>query len=667
MNNNLTQRKFILHSDWQPSGDQPQAIENLINGIKNHKRFQTLMGVTGSGKTFTMANVIANFNKPALILAHNKTLAAQLYSEFKNFFPENAVHYFVSYYDYYQPEAYLPAGDIYIEKDASVNENIEKLRLAATKALLERNDVIIIASVSCIYGLGKRENYENAIIRFHVGQKIDMHEFLKSLIENYYVRNEISLEPGNFRVRGDTVEIYPAYDDEIIRIIFFDDEIESISIHEPVSIKLKSRVDMASIFPARHYVTESEAIKNATPLIEQELEKIENEFKLQGKLIEAQRIHSRTLYDLEMMNETGYCSGIENYSVWLDGREHGEPPGTLLNFFPDDFLFFIDESHITLPQVRGMFNGDRARKKSLVDNGFRLPSCFDNRPLEWEEFKNFMHTVIFVSATPGEYELEHGNITEQIIRPTGIPDPEIKILPAKTQIDDLIARLCEIDKKGERALILTLTKRSSEDLADYLRNLRFKIKYIHSELNTFERAELIRDLRSGKINILTGINLLREGMDLPEVTLVAILDADREGYLRSYRSLVQIMGRAARNINSKVILYADNLTDSIQNAVTETNRRRALQIEFNEKNHITPRSIEKAVFNLLPPELEKAFKNNSTDKNSTSKREPIKLTVSELEQMMWEAVEKLDFETAAVLRDKISEIKSAKNNCKPLF
>ncbi len=658
MNNNLTQRKFILHSDWQPSGDQPQAIENLINGIQNHKRFQTLMGVTGSGKTFTMANVIANFNKPALILAHNKTLAAQLYSEFKNFFPENAVHYFVSYYDYYQPEAYLPAGDIYIEKDASVNENIEKLRLAATKALLERNDVIIIASVSCIYGLGKRENYENAIIRFHVGQKIDMHEFLKSLIENYYVRNEIALEPGNFRVRGDTVEIYPAYDDEIVRVIFFDDEIESISIHEPVSIKLKSRVDMASIFPARHYVTESEAIKKATPLIEQELEKIENEFKSQGKLIEAQRIHSRTLYDLEMMNETGYCSGIENYSVWLDGREHGEPPGTLLNFFPDDFLFFIDESHITLPQVRGMFNGDRARKKSLVENGFRLPSCLDNRPLNFDECKKFMKSVIFVSATPGEYELEHGNITEQIIRPTGIPDPEVKILPAKTQIDDLIARLREIDKKGERALILTLTKRASEDLADYLRNLKFKIKYIHSELNTFERAELIRDLRSGKINILTGINLLREGMDLPEVTLVAILDADREGYLRSYRSLVQIMGRAARNINSQVILYADNLTDSIQNAVTETNRRRALQIEFNEKNNITPHSIEKAVFNLLPPELEKAFKNSSTGNISSSKDEPIKLSVKELEYLMWEAVEKLDFETAAKLRDKIAEIKN---------
>ena len=658
MNNNLTQRKFILHSDWQPSGDQPQAIENLINGIQNHKRFQTLMGVTGSGKTFTMANVIANFNKPALILAHNKTLAAQLYSEFKNFFPENAVHYFVSYYDYYQPEAYLPAGDIYIEKDASVNENIEKLRLAATKALLERNDVIIIASVSCIYGLGKRENYENAIIRFHVGQKIDMHEFLKSLIENYYVRNEIALEPGNFRVRGDTVEIYPAYDDEIVRVIFFDDEIESISIHEPVSIKLKSRVDMASIFPARHYVTESEAIKKATPLIEQELEKIENEFKSQGKLIEAQRIHSRTLYDLEMMNETGYCSGIENYSVWLDGREHGEPPGTLLNFFPDDFLFFIDESHITLPQVRGMFNGDRARKKSLVENGFRLPSCLDNRPLNFDECKKFMKSVIFVSATPGEYELEHGNITEQIIRPTGIPDPEVKILPAKTQIDDLIARLREIDKKGERALILTLTKRASEDLADYLRNLKFKIKYIHSELNTFERAELIRDLRSGKINILTGINLLREGMDLPEVTLVAILDADREGYLRSYRSLVQIMGRAARNINSQVILYADSLTDSIQNAVTETNRRRALQIEFNEKNNITPHSIEKAVFNLLPPELEKAFKNSSTGNISSSKDEPIKLSVKELEYLMWEAVEKLDFETAAKLRDKIAEIKN---------
>ncbi len=647
--------KFILHSHFQPSGDQPEAIQKLLSGLENHKRFQTLMGVTGSGKTFTMANVIAEINKPALILAHNKTLAAQLYSEFKNFFPENAVHYFVSYYDYYQPEAYIPASDIYIEKDASVNENIEKLRLAATKALLERNDVIIIASVSCIYGLGKRENYENAIIKFKAGQKIDMHEFLTSLVENYYTRNEFSLEAGNFRVRGDTVDIFPAYDDQIIRIIFFDDEIESISIHEPITMKLIKRTEQTSIYPAKHYVTENDAIEKAAPLIKNELEKIESDFKSKGKLIEAQRIRTRTLYDLEMMKETGYCSGIENYSLWLDGREHGQAPGTLLDFFPEDFLMFIDESHITLPQVRGMYNGDRERKKTLVENGFRLPSCLDNRPLNWNEFENFMHEVIFVSATPGDYELSLGNITEQIIRPTGIPDPVVEILPAVNQVDDLIARLRDIDEKKERALILTLTKKSSEDLADYLKSLKFKSKYIHSELNTFERAELIRDLRSGRINILTGINLLREGMDLPEVTLVAILDADREGYLRSYRSLVQIMGRAARNINSKVILYADNITGSIENAVNETKRRRAIQIDFNERNNITPRSIEKEVYNLLPPELEKAFKKNGADKNN--KHMPLKMSIHELEHLMWESVEKLDFERAAILRDKIAEIK----------
>ena len=647
--------KFILHSHFQPSGDQPEAIQKLLSGLENHKRFQTLMGVTGSGKTFTMANVIAEINKPALILAHNKTLAAQLYSEFKNFFPENAVHYFVSYYDYYQPEAYIPASDIYIEKDASVNENIEKLRLAATKALLERNDVIIIASLSCIYGLGKRENYENAIIKFKAGQKIGMHEFLTSLVENYYTRNEFSLEAGNFRVRGDTVDIFPAYDDQIIRIIFFDDEIESISIHEPITMKLIKRTEQTSIYPAKHYVTENDAIEKAAPLIKNELEKIESDFKSKGKLIEAQRIRTRTLYDLEMMKETGYCSGIENYSLWLDGREHGQAPGTLLDFFPEDFLMFIDESHITLPQVRGMYNGDRARKKTLVENGFRLPSCLDNRPLNWNEFENFMHEVIFVSATPGDYELSLGNITEQIIRPTGIPDPVVEILPAVNQVDDLIARLRDIDEKKERALILTLTKKSSEDLADYLKSLKFKSKYIHSELNTFERAELIRDLRSGRINILTGINLLREGMDLPEVTLVAILDADREGYLRSYRSLVQIMGRAARNINSKVILYADNITGSIENAVNETKRRRAIQIDFNERNNITPRSIEKEVYNLLPPELEKAFKKNGADKNN--KHMPLKMSIHELEHLMWESVEKLDFERAAILRDKIAEIK----------
>ncbi len=650
-------KNFILHSNFLPAGDQPQAIKNILTSIKNNNKFQTLMGVTGSGKTFTMANIITELNRPTLVIAHNKTLAAQLYSEFKNFFPENAVHYFVSYYDYYQPEAYIPQSDTYIEKDASINSRIESLRLAATKALIERRDVLIVASVSCIYGLGIKDNYENAIIKFKIGDKIDLYEFLKNLTLNFYERNDYSPEPGKFRVHGDTVEIFPAYDNEsCIQIIFFDDEIESINIINPITFKIIERVKEASIFPAKHYITQDDAIKKARPLILEELEQTEKNFIAQNKLIEAQRIKTRTLYDLEMLNEAGYCSGIENYSVWLDGREHGEPPGTLIDFFPDDFLMFVDESHITLPQIRGMFNGDRARKISLVENGFRLPSCLDNRPLEWQEFENKINQVIFVSATPGDFELNQGNITEQIIRPTGIPDPEVKIYPAKNQIDDLIFRLREISNNNERALILTLTKKSSEDLAEYLRELKFKVKYIHSELNTFERAELIRDLRSGKINILVGINLLREGMDLPEVTLVAILDADREGYLRSYRSLIQIIGRAARNLKSRVILYADNLTGSISQTVNETERRRNLQIEFNLKNNIIPKSINKKIINLLPPELERAFNKNKNSDGKKSKHENINLSISQLEQAMWEAVEKLDFERAAFLRDKINEI-----------
>ncbi|MBR0250690.1 MAG: excinuclease ABC subunit UvrB, partial [Synergistaceae bacterium] len=600
-----TPKNFVLHSNWPPSGDQPEAIEALTQSLKNKNRFQTLMGVTGSGKTFTIANVIANLNRPALVLAHNKTLAAQLYSEFKNFFPDNAVRYFVSYYDYYQPEAYIPQSDTYIEKDASINDRIERLRLAATKALIERRDVIVVASVSCIYGLGQKEAYEDAIISFAVNDRIDMRDFLERLVMNYYERSDFTPEPGKFRVRGDTIEIFPAYEEDFcIRVTFFDDEIERIDITHPLSGHVIERVNDASIFPAQHYVTQNDAIEKATPLIEAELARIESEFKSQGKLIEAQRIKMRTAYDLEMLQEAGYCSGIENYSVYLDGRKHGDPPGTLIDFFPDDYICIVDESHITLPQVSGMFNGDRARKKVLVENGFRLPSCMDNRPLEWSEFESRMRQAIFVSATPGDYELKASSlIAEQIIRPTGIPDPDVEVLPAKTQIDDLVDRLRGITVKNERALVLTLTKRSSEDLADYLKDLKFKVKYIHSELNTFERAELIRDLRSGSVDVLVGINLLREGMDLPEVTLVAILDADREGYLRSYRSLIQIMGRAARNINSHVILYADEMTDSISKAVNETKRRREKQIAFNKEHNIIPRSISKDVADLLPPEL----------------------------------------------------------------
>ena len=661
------QKNFVLHSQWPPSGDQPEAIESLTQSINNKNRFQTLKGVTGSGKTFTIANVIAKVNRPALVLAHNKTLAAQLYSEFKNFFPENAVRYFVSYYDYYQPEAYIASSDTYIEKDASINDRIERLRLSATKALIERRDVIVVASVSCIYGLGLKESYEEAIISFKVGDKIDQRDFLARLVGNYYERNDYAPEPGKFRVRGDTVEVFPAYEEEIcIRIIFFDDEIERIDITQPLTGRVIENVNEASIFPAQHYVTQTDAIEKSVPLIQKELAKVAKDFQAQGKLIEAQRIKSRTAYDLEMLQETGYCSGIENYSVYLDGRRHGEPPGTLIDFFPEDFICIVDESHITLPQVRGMFNGDRARKKSLVENGFRLPSCLDNRPLEWREFEQRMKQAVFVSATPGDYELKtSAEVVEQIIRPTGIPDPEVEIAPASSQVDDLIARLRDSVSRHERALVLTLTKRSSEDLADYLKELKFKVKYIHSELNTFERAELIRDLRGGKIDVLVGINLLREGMDLPEVTLVAILDADREGYLRSYRSLIQIMGRAARNINSRIILYADSLTDSISQAVNETKRRRERQIAFNKSHNITPVSIIKDVSDLLPPELASAFDENgrgekissrSKNKNLSSKR-----TIPELEQEMWQAVEQLDFERAAVLRDTIKAIKAREN------
>ena len=658
----INSKNFILHSNWPPAGDQPEAIEALTQSIKNKNRFQTLMGVTGSGKTFTVANVIAKLNRPTLVLAHNKTLAAQLYSEFKNFFPENAVRYFVSYYDYYQPEAYIASSDTYIEKDASINEKIERLRLSATKALIERRDVIIVASVSCIYGLGLKENYENAIISFNVNQKIDQRDFLAQLVNNYYERSDFNLEPGKFRVRGDTVEIFPAYEEDIcIRVIFFDDEIEEINLTHPLTGHVIEKVDEASIYPAKHYVTQTDAIECSVPLIQEELAQIAKNFEANGKLIEAQRIKSRTAYDLEMLQEAGYCSGIENYSVYLDGRRHGEPPGTLIDFFPEDFLCVVDESHITLPQVRAMFNGDRARKKSLVDNGFRLPSCLDNRPLEWHEFEAKLNQAIFISATPGEYELKNSDlIAEQIIRPTGIPDPEVEILPAKTQIDDLIDKLRDQVSNNERSLVLTLTKKSSEDLADFLKELKFRVKYIHSELNTFERAELIRDLRAGKIDVLVGINLLREGMDMPEVSLVAILDADREGYLRSYRSLIQIMGRAARNINSKVLLYADEITDSISMAVNETKRRREKQIKFNQEHNITPVSIIKDVSDLLPSELSQAYEKESGKKSSAriKNKKPVpNKTIPELEREMWEAVERLDFERAAVLRDAIKQVR----------
>ena len=640
---------LVLESPWPPAGDQPQAIEALVRGVVAGHRFQTLLGVTGSGKTFTIAAAAARLQRPVLVLAHNKTLAAQLYSEFRSFFPHNAVHYFVSYYDYYQPEAYVPAQDLYIEKDASVNERIEKLRLATTKALLERRDVIVVASVSCIYGLGQRKNYEEAVFSFAVGDRWERRTFLERLLQNYYERNDVAFSPGIFRVRGDVLEIYPAYSDTALRVLFFDDEVERIDEIDPVSGQHVLSKLRASIFPAKHYVTGPDAIKNAMEHILADMEAQAARFQREGKFLEAQRLVSRTRYHLDMLTEVGYCSGIENYSVYLDGRSSGEPPGTLLDFFPKDFLLVIDESHISVPQVRGMYNGDRARKEVLVAYGFRLAAALDNRPLRWEEFEEYMHQVIFVSATPGDWELSQSSqVVEQIVRPTGVVDPEILVLPARSQVDDLVGRLRDVVGRGERALVTALTKRSSEDLAEYLGDLGFRAKYIHSELDTFERAELIRDLRLGRVDVLVGVNLLREGIDLPEVSLVAILDADREGFLRSERSLVQIIGRAARNIAGLVILYADQQTGSIERAVAETDRRRKIQQAYNETHHITPRNIHKEIGHLLPEELLQS-------KTGGVQEEELELLPKEvLERMMWEAVENLDFERAAQLRDQLA-------------
>lgn len=649
----MDEDRFVMQAPWPPGGDQPKAIEALVEGLNRAYRFQTLMGVTGSGKTFTIANVIAAVQRPTLVIAHNKTLAAQLYSEFREFFPHNAVHYFVSYYDYYQPEAYVPEHDLYIEKDASINERIEKLRLATTKSLLERRDVIVVASVSCIYGLGKRKAYEEVVMRFSAGEQWGRRRFMEKLLENYYVRNDLVLEPGNFRVRGDVIEVYPAYSDSALRIAFFDDEIETIEEFDPLTGKRIERKEKAAIYPAQHYVTSSAAIADALLAIEEELKLRVAQLQSEGKLVEAQRLEARTRYDMEMMAEVGYCSGIENYSRYLDGRAPGEPPGTLLDFFPHDFLMVIDESHITVPQIQGMYNGDRARKETLVAHGFRLPSCLDNRPLRWEEFMQYMRQVIFTSATPGDWELEvSSQVVEQIVRPTGVLDPVVEVVPAKNQVDDLIDKLRSVVEKGERALVTTLTKRSAEDMAEYLADLGFKVRYIHSELDTFERAEAIRDLRMGEISVLVGVNLLREGLDLPEVTLVAILDADREGFLRSGRSLIQMIGRAARNTASTVVLYADEETGGLRRAVEETRRRRKIQERYNEEHGIVPETIKKAVVSFLPSDL----KPSSFIGKKTSARESLEeVSIAELERIMWEAVERLDFEEAAKVRDLIAQ------------
>ncbi len=650
--------KFKLRAPWPPAGDQPQAIEALLRALESNERVSTLLGVTGSGKTFTVANVVARYNRPTLVLAHNKTLAAQLYSEFRRFFPENAVHYYVSYYDYYQPEAYLPSSDTYIEKDASINTQIERMRLATTKSLIERRDVIVVASVSCIYGMGKRENYEDAIVSFSVGERWNRRGFQEALMKAYYERNDFDLKPGAYRVRGDVIEVYPVYSDNTLRFSFFDEDLESIEETDPVSGHCLRRVPRASVFPAQHYVTSDGAIAESMEKIKNELEIQVGRFKSEGKYLEAERLSSRTRYDMEMLAEAGYCSGIENYSRYLDGRKEGEQPGTLLDFFPPDFLMVVDESHITLPQVRGMFNGDRARKEVLVEHGFRLPSCLDNRPLKWHEFERYMRRVVCCSATPGDWETEHSKrVVEQLIRPTGIPDPLVEVRAATGQIDDLLEEVRKARDSGGRVLVTTLTKKGAEELAEYMRTLRIKAEYIHSELNAFERAEEINKLRGGEIEVLIGINLLREGIDMPEVTLVAILDADREGFLRSYRSLVQVMGRAARNVESRVILYADVVTDSIGEAVNESRRRRAAQLAYNEKHGITPRTIRKAIERMLP---EVEFSEAPEAKSASARRQVEHLGNLELEKMMWEAVEKLQFEKAARIRDMIREMESGK-------
>ena len=646
---------FKLHSDYKPTGDQPQAIEYLSNGIKEGKKFQTLLGVTGSGKTFTMANIIEKVQKPTLVLAHNKTLAGQLYSEFKEFFPENNVEYFVSYYDYYQPESYIPQSDTYIEKDASINDEIDKLRHSATASLFETRDVIIVASVSCIYGLGDPIDYENLIISLRPGMKKNRDEVLKKLVNMQYTRNELDFKRGSFRAKGDIVEIYPSDRGETaVRVEFWGDEIEKISEINPLTGKTIGIRNHVMIFPNSHYATTKEKMDRAVKTIEAELQERIEYFKNTNKLIEAQRIEERTNFDLEMMIETGFCQGIENYSRHISGRPAGSPPFTLFDYMPDDFLLLIDESHATIPQVRAMYNGDRARKESLVNYGFRLPSAFDNRPLKFEEFEQRINQVIFVSATPADYEKEHSkdNVVEQIIRPTGLLDPKIEVKPVENQIDDLISQINERTEKGERILVTTLTKKMAEDLTSYLRNIGIRVKYMHSDIKALERMEIIRDLRIGEFDVLVGINLLREGLDIPEVSLVAILDADKEGFLRSERSLIQTIGRAARNTEGKVIMYADELTESMGKAITETNRRREIQEKYNKDHNITPKTIQKSVRDLIKASI---VEDLQSDYNISKDETPEEI-INKLTEEMLKAASQMEFEKAAELRDKIKDL-----------
>lgn len=650
---------FILVSEFKPCGDQPQAIEKLTEGVKRGLRYQTLIGVTGSGKTFTMANIIANVQKPTLVIAPNKTLAAQLYSEFKEFFPYNAVEYFVSYYDYYQPEAYIPQTDTYIEKDADINDRIDRLRHRATSALLSRRDVIVVASVSCIYGLGSPEDYENMVFRIGVGEEFPRDLLLRKLVKLQYERNDYEFTRGKFRVRGDVVEIFPIGGETAIRVEYWGDTVEKIVEFDPVSGKKVYSWDEVFIYPATHYVAPAEKLERAMESIKKELEERVEDLKVQGKFLEAKRLEARTMYDLELLREIGYCKGIENYSRHLDGRKPGEPPYTLLDYFPDDFLLFIDESHLTIPQIRAMYNGDRARKDSLVEYGFRLPSAYDNRPLLFEEFWERIPQVIFVSATPAEFEFSISEqVVEQLVRPTGLLDPEIEVHPTEGQIEHLVSQIKEIVSHGERALVTTLTKRTAEDLAEYLSNLGVKVTYLHSEIETFERTNILQDLRLGKFDVLVGINLLREGLDLPEVSLIAILDADREGFLRSERSLIQVMGRAARNVNGKVIMYADTITDSMRRAIEETERRRKIQMEYNKANGIVPRSIKKSVKEVF--QFVEAVKENQVDYKTMSKKlsiDEIEDVIKEIEKEMYEAAAELDFERAAYLRNQIKDLK----------
>lgn len=656
--------EFKINSKFKPTGDQPEAIESLVSGINKGEKFQTLLGVTGSGKTFTMANIIEKVQKPTLVLAHNKTLAAQLCSEFRDFFPDNCVEYFVSYYDYYQPEAYVPQTDTYIEKDSSINDEIDKLRHSATDSLFERKDVIIVASVSCIYGLGNPDEYRKLTISLRKGTEYKREDVLKRLVEIQYERNDINFVRGTFRVKGDTIDIFPASSSErAVRVEFFGDEIDRIREFEPLTGEITGNMNYILIFPASHFATSYEKLSPAISRIEQELGERLTELISEDKLLEAQRLKQRTNFDIEMLREVGYCSGIENYSRILDGRDAGTPPETLIDYFPQDFLLFIDESHVMLPQVRAMYNGDKSRKKTLIDYGFRLPSAYDNRPLKFEEFEGKLNQVVFVSATPAVYELEHStNVAQQVIRPTGLLDPEIQVRPVESQVDDLYGEINKTIEKGFRILVTTLTKKMAEDLTDYFKGLNVRVRYLHSDIDTIERMKIIRDLRLGVFDVIVGINLLREGLDIPEVALVAILDADKEGFLRSETSLIQTIGRAARNSEARVIMYGDNITKSMDKAIKETNRRRKIQIEHNLKNNITPQTIVKDVRDIIESiSYEKAeIKADSLEEAILKDKLNKEVIIKEYEQEMKKAASNLEFERAAAIRDMLFKLKKEK-------